>query len=208
MVAVATISSNLDVLNDFTSDRTKVVGNALAKLGYKEGTATPPATADTVATDEAQTAGRHQLAGHVRHGHVQQRRPAARAEGAGRDAGADRAEEVDPLFQRRHAAQRRRQPGRAARGDQRRRPRARVDLSGRHARPAGGRARRRRDPRQRPRHAALLGRQRARPVHAAAGVAGHAWLPRAATPVAAPSSTRTTSRPPSSAFSATCRPTT
>ncbi len=54
MVAVATISQNLDVLNDFTSDRT-VVGNALAKLGYKEGTATPPATADTVATDEAQS---------------------------------------------------------------------------------------------------------------------------------------------------------
>ena len=53
MVAVATISSNLDVLNDFTSDRT-VVGNALAKLGYKEGTATPPPTADTVSTDEAQ----------------------------------------------------------------------------------------------------------------------------------------------------------
>jgi VWFA-related protein len=54
MVAVATISSNLDVLNDFTSDRT-VVGNALAKLGYKEGTATPPPSADTVATDEQQS---------------------------------------------------------------------------------------------------------------------------------------------------------
>jgi VWFA-related protein len=55
MVAVATISSNLDVLNDFTSDRT-IVSGALAKLGYKEGTATPPPTADTVATDEAQNA--------------------------------------------------------------------------------------------------------------------------------------------------------
>jgi VWFA-related protein len=54
MVAVATISSNLDVLNDFSSDRT-VVGNALAKLGYKEGTATPPPSADTVATDEQQS---------------------------------------------------------------------------------------------------------------------------------------------------------
>ena len=47
--------------------------------------------------------------------HVQQRRPAARAEDARRDAGADRAEEGDPLFQRRHAAQRRGQPGGAAR---------------------------------------------------------------------------------------------
>src|SRR5205823_3803217 len=51
MVAVATISTNLDVLNDFTSDKT-TVSAALAKLGYKEGTATPPPTADTVATDE------------------------------------------------------------------------------------------------------------------------------------------------------------
>jgi len=51
MVAVATISSQLDVLTDFTADRTKV-GGALSTLGYKEGTATPPPTADTVATDE------------------------------------------------------------------------------------------------------------------------------------------------------------
>ena len=51
MVAVATISSSLDVLTDFTADRTKV-GGALATLGYKEGTATPPPSADTVATDE------------------------------------------------------------------------------------------------------------------------------------------------------------
>jgi VWFA-related protein len=51
MVAVATVSSMLDVLTDFTADRTKVAG-ALAALGYKEGTATPPPSADTVATDE------------------------------------------------------------------------------------------------------------------------------------------------------------
>jgi len=51
MVAVATISSRLDVLTDFTADRTKVSG-ALATLGYKEGTATPPPAADTVSTDE------------------------------------------------------------------------------------------------------------------------------------------------------------
>ena len=53
MVAVATISTQLDVMNDFTSDKTKVSGS-LTKLGYKEGTATPPPTADTLATDEAQ----------------------------------------------------------------------------------------------------------------------------------------------------------
>jgi VWFA-related protein len=55
MVAVATIGSSLDVLNDFSSDKT-TVGAALAKLGYKEGTATPPPTADTAATDEQQAA--------------------------------------------------------------------------------------------------------------------------------------------------------
>ena len=51
MVAVATVGSMLDVLIDFTADRTKV-GNALARLGYTEGTATAPPAADTVATDE------------------------------------------------------------------------------------------------------------------------------------------------------------
>jgi VWFA-related protein len=51
MVAVATVSSMLDVLTDFTADRAKV-GTALATLGYKEGTATAPPAADTVATDE------------------------------------------------------------------------------------------------------------------------------------------------------------
>jgi VWFA-related protein len=55
MVAVATISSNLDVLNDFSSDKA-IVSATLARLGYKEGTATPPATADTTATDEQQAA--------------------------------------------------------------------------------------------------------------------------------------------------------
>lgn len=54
LVAVATISTQLDIMSDFSSDKTKV-GGALAKLGYKEGTATPPPTADTVATDEQQS---------------------------------------------------------------------------------------------------------------------------------------------------------
>jgi VWFA-related protein len=51
LVAVATVSSTLDVLTDFTADRGKV-GGTLAALSYKEGTATPPPSADTVATDE------------------------------------------------------------------------------------------------------------------------------------------------------------
>ena len=51
MVAVATVSSTLNVLTDFTGDRAKV-GTALGRLGYTEGTATPPPSADTVATDE------------------------------------------------------------------------------------------------------------------------------------------------------------
>ncbi|MEO6237767.1 MAG: VWA domain-containing protein [Vicinamibacterales bacterium] len=51
MVAVATVSSTLDVLVDFTADRARV-GSALTTLSVKEGTATPPPTADTVATDE------------------------------------------------------------------------------------------------------------------------------------------------------------
>lgn len=51
MVAVATVSSALDVLNDFTGDR-GVVAAALARLGYTEGTATPAPDASTAATDE------------------------------------------------------------------------------------------------------------------------------------------------------------
>lgn len=52
MVAVATISTQLNVLTDLTDDKSKVSA-ALTKLGYTDGTATPPPTADTVATDEA-----------------------------------------------------------------------------------------------------------------------------------------------------------
>ena len=99
-------------------------------------------------------------------------------EDAGRGAVADRAEEGDPLLQRRHAAQRPGQPGRAALGDQRRRPRERVDLPGRHARPAGRRPRRRRDAGQRPRLGALLRPRRAAAVRAARVVAGHADVAR------------------------------
>ena len=51
MVAVATVSTTLDVLADFTGDRAKVAA-ALATLGYTEGTATPPPDASTAQTDE------------------------------------------------------------------------------------------------------------------------------------------------------------
>ena len=51
MIAVATVSSTLDVLNDFTGDRAKVA-QTLARLGWTEGTATPPPDASTAATDE------------------------------------------------------------------------------------------------------------------------------------------------------------
>ena len=52
LVAVATVSTALDVLNDFTGDRA-VVAASLAKLGYTEGTAAPPADDATAATEEA-----------------------------------------------------------------------------------------------------------------------------------------------------------
>ena len=51
MVAVATVSSALDVLNDFTGDR-GLVAATLAQLAYTEGTATPPPDAATAATEE------------------------------------------------------------------------------------------------------------------------------------------------------------
>lgn len=51
MVAVATVSTTLDVLTDFTGDRARVAAT-LAQLGYTEGTATPPPDASTAATDE------------------------------------------------------------------------------------------------------------------------------------------------------------
>ena len=51
LIAVATVSTALDVLNDFTGDRAKVA-QTLAKLAWTDGTATPPPDAATAATDE------------------------------------------------------------------------------------------------------------------------------------------------------------
>lgn len=54
LIAVATVSSMLNVLTDFTGDKT-TVQTALNTLGYTEGTATPPPDASTMATDEQTT---------------------------------------------------------------------------------------------------------------------------------------------------------
>jgi VWFA-related protein len=51
LISVATVSSMLNVLTDFTGDKEKVQ-TALNTLGYTEGTATPPPDATTMATDE------------------------------------------------------------------------------------------------------------------------------------------------------------
>jgi VWFA-related protein len=53
LVAVATIGSSLQILTDFTDQRDQVAA-ALAKLGYTEGTSTPPPSASTMATDEVE----------------------------------------------------------------------------------------------------------------------------------------------------------
>lgn len=55
LIAVATVSSTLNVLTDFTGDRAKVEA-ALNTLSWTEGTATPPPDATTMATDEVTAA--------------------------------------------------------------------------------------------------------------------------------------------------------
>jgi VWFA-related protein len=61
LVAVATVSTTLDVLTDFTGDRAAVDG-ALTRLAYTEGTATPPPDASTAAADELAAAGEETVA--------------------------------------------------------------------------------------------------------------------------------------------------
>jgi VWFA-related protein len=56
LVAVATVGSTIDVLSDFTSDR-EAVQAALQSVAYSDGTAVPPAAAETAATDEAADTG-------------------------------------------------------------------------------------------------------------------------------------------------------
>ena len=200
-------ASKLDVLVGLQRRQDQGVGGARpARLHGRHGD--PAADRRHRRDRRADGRRRHQLGRHDRDGHVQQRRPPARAEGARRDARADRAEEGDPLLQRRHAAERRRQPGRAALGDQRRRPRPRrrsirsTPAASRRSSPAATRRGRAAAARRSSPAAACAA------VLAAVGVAGHARRRSPPTPAAAPSWTRTTSRRRSSACSATCRRTT
>lgn len=55
MVAVATVSSLLSVLQDFTAEA-PLVTNALNQLAWSDGTETPPPSASTAATDDAAAA--------------------------------------------------------------------------------------------------------------------------------------------------------
>lgn len=55
LVAVATVSSVLNVLRDFTADRA-LVTEALNQLAYTDGTDVPPPSASTAATDDAAAA--------------------------------------------------------------------------------------------------------------------------------------------------------
>lgn len=55
MVAVATVSSLLSVLQDFTTEA-PLVTNALNQLAWSDGTETPPPSASTAATDDAAAA--------------------------------------------------------------------------------------------------------------------------------------------------------
>ena len=52
---MATVSTVLNVLTDFTGDTAKVTA-ALNQLAYSDGTETPPPSAATAATDEAAAA--------------------------------------------------------------------------------------------------------------------------------------------------------
>jgi len=61
LVAVATVSTVLNVLTDFTADHDKVTA-ALNQLSYSDGTETPPPSAATAATDEATAAATEETA--------------------------------------------------------------------------------------------------------------------------------------------------
>ncbi len=53
LVSVVTVGSTIDVLTDFTADREALL-SALQGLAYSDGTAVPPVSAETVATEEAE----------------------------------------------------------------------------------------------------------------------------------------------------------
>ena len=206
LVAVATVGSTLDVLTDFTSDReARPVGAAGA---WPTATARPSPPVSRRDRRDGRSGRRRRgrtATDETRVRHVQQRRPAARAEGRSPTRWPPiEQKKAIVYFSAGMARSGERQPGGAARGDQRGGARQRLDLSGRHARAAGGRARRRRA--RRP-AAAAWRCSRARGVGAAVRsadrVAGHAdrrWRP---TPADARSPTPTTSAPRSRGCSAT-----
>ena len=151
LVAVASIGSSLQILTDFTSSKEKV-HSVLTAFSAAEGTAFAAVDASTAATDEASNsatddtttvdASAQEL--DTFNNDVRLRALKTLAEALA----ADSTEEGDHLLQLRHAAERHRQPGRAARRRQRRGARQRRDLPGRLARAAGRRARRQRRDRQ------------------------------------------------------------
>ncbi len=193
---------------------------ALNKLAYTEGTATPPPDAATMATDELAAAAEETTATETSeldmfNNDVRLRALKTLAE----TLDADRAEEGDRLLQRRHAAQRRGQPGRAARGGERRGARATCRSTPstravcRRSCPAAtrGRWRRRSRWRRRPwrrRSRSVLRRLRHAAVRVAGVLAGHAHDASPRTPAVRRSRTRTTSARRSAASIATCPRTT
>ena len=125
---MATVGSTLSVLTDFTSDRAKV-STALDTIAYTDGTATPVAEASTAATDEAAAAATDDTATDVADLDMFNNDVRLRALKT-------LAEALSPIEQKKSiiyfsaGMQRSGQDNQVElrRGDQRRRPRQRVDL--------------------------------------------------------------------------------
>ena len=204
LVAVASVGSTLQIVQDFTADR-ETLSAALDRFSGVDARRLP----GRHDADRRGDRGRRLRRRRQRVQHLQHRSPPGGDRAAVGRAGADSAEEVDRLLQQRRDAARRRQPGAAARGDRSRREGQRLDLSGRHARPDGDRAGRRR----RARRAAAAAR-RCSPDAACRGSSTARPPARTrssrsrATPAARRSSTPTTSAASTRRSSPTRRPTT
>ena len=187
LVAIMTFQGGaVRVKQDFTDDRAAAAGSRFdADLRRRSGRR----------RDSRQPGRRHGLRpGRRRVQHLQHRSPAVGAADGGHDAAAAARAEVAGLLRERPAAERHRQPGAAARHDQRGDPLERRDPPDRRARPGGAAAARRRD-------AAVAGRHRHVLRAAGAGrddelpaIAGHALRAGARTPAARRCSTTTTCR--------------
>ena len=165
LVAVASIGSSLQILTRLHGDKERVHA-ALQAFSAADGTAFAAVDASTAATDEAagQPDERYDAADVERAGarHVQQRRPAARAEDAGRGAAPIQQKKAILYFSsgmQRNGTDNQvelRAAVNAARARERR------DLPGGLARPAGRRARRQRAPGQPRRRGRVLRPRRRR----------------------------------------------